>query len=63
MTYNKPVVSLTTKGGFPFSFGIEKAKAIIANIDKIKAFVNENKATPSATYARLDGKTIGKTTT
>lgn len=28
---------------FPFSFGLKKAKLIIANIDDIKKFIEENK--------------------
>ena len=31
-----------SKGFYPFTFGVNKAKLIIANFDDIKAFVEEN---------------------
>lgn len=39
----KPVISLTRTENdkFPFTFGVNKAKLILANIDEIQKFVEE----------------------
>ena len=41
---DKPVLVLkrTEKEKFPFSFGVSKAKSILASIDEIKAFVEKH---------------------
>ena len=50
--FNSPVVKLNTIGGFPFSFGVEKAKAILSNIDKIQAFVVANGTAKTNSFAK-----------
>lgn len=40
----KPVLNLPTVSGFNFSFGVEKAKTILANLDTIRQFVEQFKA-------------------
>jgi len=42
-TYNgKPVLKLNAETKWPFSFGVGKAKAILNNIDAIRAFVQKH---------------------
>ena len=36
-----PTLSLPKKDGYPFTFGVAKAKAILEHIDAVKAFVAE----------------------
>jgi len=37
-----PILTLVPNGKFPFSFGLGKAKLIIAYIEEIKAFILEH---------------------
>lgn len=35
-------ISLNAESKYPFTFGVEKAKAVLANLDAIRAFVAQN---------------------
>jgi hypothetical protein len=37
-----PILSIPQEGGYPFSFGIKKAKAIIVHLQAIKDFIAED---------------------
>ncbi len=47
-----PTLSLNSDSKYPFTFGVAKAKAILANVDAIKAFVakHEVKKTGSVNW-------------
>ena len=38
----QPTISLHRGSGFPFSFGIQKAKMILESFEQIKSFVEKN---------------------
>lgn len=49
-----PTITLNPNDRFPFSFGVNKAKAILDNLDAIRAFVTLNapKQTPAPVQAQ-----------
>lgn len=48
-----PMIVLNRGDKFPFQFGVAKAKLIIENIDKIKAFVAHEEALKAAQPSNL----------
>jgi hypothetical protein len=49
MFKGKPVLCLNPNEQWPFSFGLQKAKLILANIDAIKSFVDSMDAPSTPT--------------
>jgi hypothetical protein len=49
-----PTISMQLSKGFPFTFGLDKARAILANVDDIRRFVAEHDNAPKG-WRKIEG--------